>query len=366
MAESLMQALKIAGYKAGLTALYWSGASRLFAPMARGSGAILMFHQVRPPVPSAFGPNAHLEVTPQFLDAVVRQLQSSDIDIVDLDEATRRLAEPRSARRFVVLTFDDGYRNNYTHAYPILKALGVPFTIYLATGFVDRIAVPWWEVLVDLIDRLPHLRMRVEERDFDLPTESVNQKRVACQLVAAELCHVSEDEQRRAIELAASAYGIDTHGMVEREMLDWDEVRALAVDPLVTIGAHTVGHYALARLDSARARREMAESRERIEVMTGVRPRHFAYPYGSRPTAAEREFYLAADLGFATAVTTRRGVVNADSRLTALPRISMNGHFQSRHYVDVLLSGVPFSLERRLRNWRKPASSLAPEASAST
>ncbi|WP_201403841.1 polysaccharide deacetylase family protein [Kaistia sp. 32K] len=362
-----MQSLKIAAYRAGLNALYWSGASRLFAPMARGSGAILMFHQVRPALRSAFQPNAHLEVTPDFLGKVVREIQAAGIDIVDLDEATRRLAEPRPARRFVVLTFDDGYRNNYTEAYPVLKALGVPFTIYVATGFVDRTDVPWWDAIVALIAETPRFRIRIGSREFDLPTETLREKRDACRLVASELCQVGEDEQRQAIDRAAREYGLDTRLMVDREMLDWDEVRTLASDPLVTIGAHTVGHYAIAKLDSARARREMAESRDRIEAMTGMRPRHFAYPYGSPSTAAEREFYLAADLGFTTAVTTRRGVVDADSRLTALPRISINGHFQSWRYVDTLLSGVPLSLERRLRSWlRRPPSALVPEASAST
>lgn len=362
-----MQGLKIAGYKAGLNALYLSGAHRYFSPRTRGRGAILMFHQVRSLPPGRFHPNAHLEVTPQFLDVVVRRVREAGLEIIDLDEAARRMAAPDDGRRFVVLTFDDGYRNNLTEAYPVLRAHDAPFTVYLATGFADRTAVPWWDLLVSLVGHVPQLSMRVGDQTLELPSRSLGQKRTACRRAATALCRVSEDEQRGAIEASARAHGIDPEQLVVREMMSWDEVRALAEDPLVTIGAHTVGHYALARLDADRARREMAESRDRIAEMTGSRPRHLAYPYGSRRSASEREFTLAAELGFTTAVTTRRGVLTPESRMMALPRISMNGHFQQARYVDLLLSGVPLALEGPLR--RMLRGSLRPSgnrASAST
>mgnify|MGYP001094293256 CR=1 FL=1 len=360
-----MQGLKIASYKAGLNALYLSGAHHHIASKTRGRGAILMFHQVRSPLPGRFRPNAHLEVTPEFLEVVVRRVRSTGAEIVDLDEAARRMKGPDDGRHFVVLTFDDGYRNNLTDAYPVLRALDAPFTVYLATGFADRSAVPWWDLLVTLVERVSYLNLQVGARTLELPARSLRQKRSACRLAATELCEVDEDEQRRSIEATARAHGIDPAQLVAREMMSWEEVRTLAEDPLVTIGAHTVGHYALARLDADRARREMAESRERIAAMTGTRPRHFAYPYGSRRSASEREFELAAELGFATAVTTRRGVLTPDCRMTALPRISMNGHFQQARYVDLLLSGVPLALERPLRRLL-PVSSSGLRASAST
>jgi peptidoglycan/xylan/chitin deacetylase (PgdA/CDA1 family) len=361
-----MQGLKIAGFKAGLNALYLSGAHRYFAPLTQGIGAILMFHQVRARPEGQFQPNAHLEVTPDFLQLVVRRVRAAGIEIVDLDEAARRMANPGDGARFVVLTFDDGYRNNFTEAYPVLKALDAPFAVYVTTGFVDRRAVPWWEVIVALIERVPRLRMRIGDRELDLATETVGQKRAACRLVAAELCSADEDEQRRAITTAAQAHGIDVDQLVAREMMDWDEVRSLAMDPLVTIGAHTVGHYALARIDVDRARREMAESRDRLAAMTGQRPRHLAYPYGSPRSAGEREFDLADELGFTTAVTTRRGVIMPGSRMTALPRISMNGHFQQARYVDLLVSGVPLALERPVRRLLGKTSPAVSQASAST
>jgi len=356
-----MSALRTLGLKAGLNGLYACGAHRLFGPLTRGAGAILMFHHVRTPRPSAFRPNAHLDITPQFLAAVIRRLRAVDIDIVDLDEAVERLARPSYARRFVVLTFDDGYRNNFTEAYPVLKAADAPFTIYVATGLVDRTAVPWWDVVGALVERQDAIDLEIGGRRFARPARTIAQKRRAMGDLIPALLSVDEDEQRRIVCQAASRHAVDVDGMLREAMMDWEEIGQLTREPLATIGAHTVGHYALARLDGARAQIEMGASRERIAAMTGMRPRHFAYPYGSMPTAGDREFAYAAELGFATAVTTRRGVLRVEdgARLTALPRISVNGSYQSLHYLDLFLSGVPYALESRLSRFRGSAPASA-------
>jgi peptidoglycan/xylan/chitin deacetylase (PgdA/CDA1 family) len=128
--------------------------------------------------------------------------------------------------------------------------------------------------------------------------------------------------------------------------LTWEEIEWLAGDPLVTIGAHTVSHPALAKLTEAEADYEMAESRRRIGEKIGKRPRHLAYPYGDPGSAGQREFAIAARLGFATAVTTRPGVLYTEHgvHLTALPRVSLNGDYQSLRYLDLFLTGAPFAL----------------------
>ena len=123
--------------------------------------------------------------------------------------------------------------------------------------------------------------------------------------------------------------------------MDWRELAQLAADPLVTIGAHTVNHPMLAKLPADAARAEMDLSRSVIEAALSRRPQHLAYPFGDATTAGPREFAAAAALGFKTAVTTQPGVIFAAhrERLTALPRISLNGEYQQLRYVRVLLSG---------------------------
>jgi peptidoglycan/xylan/chitin deacetylase (PgdA/CDA1 family) len=145
-------------------------------------------------------------------------------------------------------------------------------------------------------------------------------------------------------DLAASIE-FDQRALCADLMLSWDEIRQLAADPLVTIGAHTRRHYALAKLTLAQAQAEIEESRRRIERETGLACRHFSYPYGDEASAGKREFELVRELGLKTAVTTRKGLIHAQHarELTALPRVSLNGDYQNPRYIKVLLSGAPFA-----------------------
>jgi peptidoglycan/xylan/chitin deacetylase (PgdA/CDA1 family) len=133
--------------------------------------------------------------------------------------------------------------------------------------------------------------------------------------------------------------------------MDWDEIRALAADPLATIGAHTVNHVMLAKASDEAAHTEIRRGRETVEVQLGREVAHFAYPYGGRDIVGTREFRLAAACGYRTAVTTRPGVLFAGhhAQMMALPRISLNGQFQSRRHLKVLMSGAATALANGFR-----------------
>ena len=134
--------------------------------------------------------------------------------------------------------------------------------------------------------------------------------------------------------------------------MKWDEIRAMAADPLVTVGAHTKGHFAISKLSDECAHEEMAGSADRIEQELGRRPIHFSFPYGDPGSAGPRDLALAREAGFPTAVTTRKGMLFGDHRrnLTALPRVSLNGEYQSLTYTALYLSGAPFSLWNRFQH----------------
>ena len=151
---------------------------------------------------------------------------------------------------------------------------------------------------------------------------------------------------RTMVREIASHAGVDTAAQCREACLSWGELRELARDPLVTIGAHTIRHPVLARLRAHEARAEMDGGARRIEMRLGIRPAHLAYPVGSAAAAGEREFGLAAEAGFKTAVTTRPGVLSAGHarHLLALPRLSVDGEFQRLRYLDVLLSGAGMAL----------------------
>ena len=153
-----------------------------------------------------------------------------------------------------------------------------------------------------------------------------------------------EEELRAIIARLAREAGVDPAALVRSHCLTWDELRAITREPMATIGAHTITHPMLAKASSDVARREIVEGRATIEAELGVRVRHLAYPVGDATSAGPREFALAREAGFATAVTTRPGHVfpGHAEHLHALPRISINGEFQDKHAMRAMLSGVPF------------------------
>ena len=328
--------------RGGLESLYFTGAHLALKPLLQGVGAILTLHHVRPPRPDRFQPNRILEITPRFLTRVVKYLRGSGVDLVSLDEMHRRMIERDFSRRFVCLTFDDGYRDTMKWAYPILREGNVPFAVYVPTSFPDRLGELWWLALEAVIARNDHIGLQIDGRNRTFDCRTVAEKRALYDEMYWWLRGMpTETEMRDVVRNLAACYHVDIAAFCNDLCMSWEEIAELATDHLVTIGAHTVNHPMLAKLPIEAVRSEMDLSRSVIEAALSMRPQHLSYPIGDRSSAGPREFAIAAELGFKTAVTTRPGVLFPQhSRcLTALPRISLNGEFQRLRYVRVLLSG---------------------------
>lgn len=320
------------------------------ARFARGAGVILMFHHVRPWAGQGFAPNRLLEITPDFLETVIDTLRGEGFQIVSLDQAVERLGQ-RGEKPFAVLTFDDGYKDNLEYALPILRRHQAPFTLYVTTGFAERAARLWWVELEEAIRALDRIEIEIGGTRFMLDCRNDTEKAEAFRALYWPLRAGSEQDLLDRIAGLARQAGVEPVKLVERLCLDWDGLRQIARDPLCTIGVHTLTHPMLAKHDEAFARRELAESRVIIEREIGQPARHLAFPVGDPTSAGPREFALAEELGFASAVTTRPGMVFPEhaKHLTALPRLSVNGHWQDRTFLEVLLSGAPFALWNRGR-----------------
>jgi hypothetical protein len=160
-----------------------------------------------------------------------------------------------------------------------------------------------------------------------------------------------ESELRRVVRDLGTRYGVDALAPCRELCMDWPEIEKLASTKLATIGAHTVNHVMLKKWPREKALQEIRRSREVVEASLGKPCEHFAYPVGDPTSADAREFEIAKEAGFKTAVTTRPGVLFPEhaEHLTALPRVSLNGNFQALRFVDVFLSGAPFALWNRFR-----------------
>ena len=330
--------------RSGLEALYFTGAHHLLRPALGGVGAILTLHHVRPARPDAFQPNRLLEITPKFFERVLRHIKRRRVDVISLDEMHRRFLAGDFRRRFVVMTIDDGYKDIKEFAYPLLKKYELPFTLYIPTSFPDQLGELWWLALEAVIAQNKRIGFPVngEHRHFDCAT--VAQKRELYNEAYGYLRSLKTEKEMRAIvrEMCAR-YMVDMPAICRNLSMTWGEIAEMVADPLVTIGAHTVSHSMLKKIpDDAAVRAEMEQSRAVLEAALGKRPEHLAYPVGDPTAAGPREFRIAAELGFKTAVTTRPGVLFKAHRdhLTALPRVSINGEFQRSRYLKVLMSGA--------------------------
>jgi peptidoglycan/xylan/chitin deacetylase (PgdA/CDA1 family) len=313
---------------------------------ARGRGAIFTLHHVRPKQPRGFDPNAHLEITPDFLDAAILRLKRDGYRFIALDALPAHLAS-NDPQPVAVFTLDDGYRNNLDHAAPVFTRHAVPFTVFVTGGFIDRTHTLWWETLADLIEAQQSLAFDFGSGTEILPLLNPLEKQAAFNRIATFIHGGSEALAVEMLNAVAEKNGIDPLGITERLTLGEAGLRTLVQNPLASLGVHTISHRALSRLTQEEAHLELAASTDRIQKITGTRPTTLAYPYGDPSAVSPREHRLAADLGLAVAVATQPGTLASDTTLTALPRISLNGFYQKPVYVSALASGIAFRLMGR-------------------
>ena len=311
-----------------------------------GLGAIFTLHHVRPALSRRFTPNAHLEVSPDFLDRAIARLKKDGYEFIALDALPARLANAAGKPPFVAFTLDDGNRDNLDHALPVLSRHGAPFTVFVAQGLSERSHSIWWETLAELLVRLDRLTFDFGSGDEFLPLGKESHKHAAFARFAAFVHGHDESEAVGRIDALARRHGLEPLDIVRASIMDRGELTQLARHPLASLGAHTVSHRALSRLPEAEAAAEMALSADYVADITGRRPISIAYPYGTLEAVSPREGRLAAELGFSVGVTTRPGTIMPanGTEATFLPRLSLNGHYQKPRYASALASGIPMRL----------------------
>lgn len=301
-------------------ALALSGVSHVIGRRYQGRGMVFMLHSIVDDTAPYIGQT--LRCSTATLERALNWVHRRGLDVVTLNEARRRLQDPQ-AKRFVVFTFDDGYRDNLTHALPLMERFDAPFTIYVPSRILTRELNGWWLGLVPLVRDRDTVEIAAMGRRFD--TSTTAGKRAAMTEIGR---WVFEDGLRTSLLAPTFAqYGISTATLLDQEAMTADELRSIAEHPLVTIGAHTLTHPFLSQLPEAEAAREIAACKGELEAVLARPVEHFSYPYGA---AGNRESEIARAAGYATAVTTANGTL-FDSHATgahrfAWPRETLDEH----------------------------------------
>jgi peptidoglycan/xylan/chitin deacetylase (PgdA/CDA1 family) len=345
------QHLRHAAFGFALGALHRSGATRLLAPAYAGIGSILMFHRVRAGAAPAFAPNHGITVSAGFLARSIDMLRERGYEIVTMAEVERRLREGSGAKRFVNLSFDDGYRDTWEVAFPLFAAKKAPMTLYLTSGFLDGEHFAWWVGMERLVRERDRIALPSPDGTRTLDTASVAQKEQAFSMLRSRAMALPRSGQAEFFAALGRACQFDLATAAAAEGLTWEMAAEMHASGVVEMGAHTVSHCVLANETDSDVSAEMVRGRERVETRLGARIRHFAYPFGGRAEAGAREIRLAREAGFATAVTTRHANLQRDhgQHLHALPRISVNGFHQTTRDLAVLLSGASSAVANRMR-----------------
>ncbi len=319
----------------------WSGLSPTLRRIFAGRAVILMFHEIQQDCRSELMTGASVAL----FEYSLAWLRREGWEIVSIEACLERLAAGPQTRRYAVLTFDDGYRDNVSTALPILERNNAPFMMYVTTGALTRTQQSWWLGLREIFRSrdtvtIDAMDIRFRCPDFDSKTSALSK--------VTQWIH---DDYRRVAMLAPTfnRAGLSLPALNEAYFLNERELQVLARHPLASIGGHTASHAALASLDVLSARAEMADNRDYLEKLLQLPVRHVAYPYGNSRACGPREEHLAREVGFSSAVTTRHGHVS-DRELNhfALPRIGVGGQFDTRAAFEARMNGIQSAVQMLL------------------
>lgn len=289
-----------------------------------GSVTILMYHSVREPGDGRVDPS--IVVTPSNFEWQVSYL-ARHTSVIALEQficsVRDRIPIPRNS---TIITFDDGYKDNFTCAYPILKKYGMPATFFLATDYIGTGRVKWENRLSYLISR-----STVREGVVNWPTlpqgrrtfriASPGEKAEAIYDLVRLLSDAPQDEREAVLDHIQREFGVDSYDMDPDAMLSWDDVRAMDATPGISFGSHSASHPRLSALSENDLQREIGGSKQQIEAEIGKEVAFFSYPSGSPADYDERVKAILKANGFACAATTVYGQNDARSDLFELKRV---------------------------------------------
>ncbi|MCX6659197.1 MAG: polysaccharide deacetylase family protein, partial [Candidatus Bathyarchaeota archaeon] len=176
------------------------------------------------------------------------------------------------------MTFDDGYKDIYFTAYPVLRKYGAPATVFLTTGHIGTGELFWWDKIGYVIynSRLD----RIELNGVSHSLRTTEEKRKTVDALLAEADTGSEDQKKMLINNLATAGGVKIpDGLGEELILSWSEIQAMSNDG-IDFGAHTVTHPVLTRVSLEQAKYEIFQSKVEIENRLNKQVTAFAYPRG--------------------------------------------------------------------------------------
>lgn len=325
-----------------------TGVNRLFAHANRSQPLVLAFHGVTAEAPGHLCNHEGKHLYRPIFEALLEEIARHYTVVPLLRVAHWMDGNAALPDRAVVLTFDDGYRNVFTEAAPVLRKLGMPATLFVATDFVFHHRMLWPDRLMSALaaTRVPALRIEANGTVMDMPLGDEREKRAADARLTAVCKAMSEDDKlefldRLVTELRVSDEQV-RNAWLDHEPIGLDEMKRLH-EYGIEVGSHTCSHGIVTHFSPDAMTREVTLSREMIEQATGRPCVEFSYPNGAVGdfNADSRERVIAA--GYRCGVTTvKRRVGRGDDRYE-IPRAILTHNQITRAEFAAHVSGfAPF------------------------
>lgn len=305
----------IGGLKTAVKSFVASSPGMALTKRSRSTGCVvLLYHRVG--LPSDPFPN--LDV--QSFRAQMEWL-TENCNVIAPEELKARAAWGRPSRPNVLVTFDDGYRDYFDHAFPILQRNRIRALNFLCTRFNDEPALMgWWDRLFLAVRRSSKACARLPWADCEFTLDDTGR----AALLRAAKDHIKlqpESDKEYLTQSVLDALGIDGDTLLApRQTMSWDEVRAAS--EFTAYGGHTHNHLIVSRLDGQIFEEELRTCRDRIVRETGAAPDTFAYPNGREIDFTDESKSTLKRFGFSMAFSAIEGVNRADTDWMAVRRIS--------------------------------------------
>ncbi len=284
-------------------------------------GVIYMLHHIAPKDKSCIPTNEDLKVSPEFLEKLIVAYKRQGVSFLSLDDIYYQLTfEQEQKYPFVAFTIDDGYLDNYINAFPIFKKYNVPFAIFIATDFIDRKAILWWDSLEELI--LTHDYITISDGSV-YPCKTFNQRWDTFRYLREKILELDQSNLEAELNKMFADYGIDWFLPIKKNSMTWEQVKMISRDSLCTIGGHTITHPSLSAIQEKNMQSEILLGNHRIEQIINMNVDFFAYPYGTLNEVRDREYNFVKDTSIKMAFCSTGGCVNKENsrNLECVPRV---------------------------------------------
>lgn len=284
-------------------------------------GLVYMLHHICEKDAKLIPTNEELKVPPTFLEKIILRYKRLGFDFISLDELNEMIRSGVPNRRpFVAFTIDDGYLDNYTNALPVFEKYDVPFAIFVATDFIDKKAILWWDSIEEMI--MTHDSITTGDGKTYM-CNTFQQRWNTFRYLRERILNLDQHYLEKELNEMFAGYSIDWYEPIKQKAMTWSQIRTLANHPLCTIGGHTVSHPALKKLSEKEAEQEIKEGVKIIEQAILQPVRYFSYPYGTLNEIGEREFCIIEELGIQLAFMAHQGCITIDNmkNVTRLPRV---------------------------------------------